>query len=349
MGSFLSSLFIDPVDLPEDGYGVFQLLFLAAVYSFVLYKASKLIAGGSELLLLVLNPGFVGGFLLPVLGAVPDGAIVLFSGLGDIKTAQSQLSVGVGTLAGSTIMLLTLPWAACIFLGRVDLTADGKAAAYGQRPKLTQGWSLTRTGVQTSPDVTWNSVIMIITAISYLVVQVPAWGGAGAGSVSKAALAGCIISLALFLGYSVYQVLSARSQELQASRQLMARKDALAKHVLHLATLLKLEELAPTPAATPASGVDGAFPHGSAGGHDVELAGGLRQNTTLGLHGRSVSVSHHTLRSIFDRYDEDKNGACERQRIRRQMLRPARGSGCRELGSGSGGRWFAGWLYRARE
>jgi hypothetical protein len=52
--------------------------------------------------------GLVGGVVLPLLGAVPDGAIILFSGLGDYETAQETLSVGVGALAGSTIMLLTV-------------------------------------------------------------------------------------------------------------------------------------------------------------------------------------------------------------------------------------------------
>lgn len=34
----------------------------------------------SDLLSIVLDPGLVGGLVLPVMGAVPDGAIVLFSG-----------------------------------------------------------------------------------------------------------------------------------------------------------------------------------------------------------------------------------------------------------------------------
>lgn len=72
-------------------------------------SASNMISDGSELLLLVpAVAGIVGSVVLPVLGAVPDGAIVLFSGMGD--NAQEQLSVGVGALAGSTIMLLTVPW-----------------------------------------------------------------------------------------------------------------------------------------------------------------------------------------------------------------------------------------------
>ena len=52
--------------------------------------------------------------MLPVLGAIPDGMIVLFSGLG--PDAAEQLSVGVGALAGSTIMLLTIPWYVIVYI-----------------------------------------------------------------------------------------------------------------------------------------------------------------------------------------------------------------------------------------
>ena len=76
-----------------------QLLFLMACYSFFLYQGSQLISGGSELLLLVpAVAGVVGSVVLPTLGAVPDAAIVLFSGLGD--DAQ-QLDVGVGVGVGA--------------------------------------------------------------------------------------------------------------------------------------------------------------------------------------------------------------------------------------------------------
>ena len=53
-----------------------------------------------------------------VLGAVPDAAIILASGLGE--GAQEKLSVGMGTLAGSTVMLLTVAWSASLFVGRLD-------------------------------------------------------------------------------------------------------------------------------------------------------------------------------------------------------------------------------------
>jgi len=117
----LSDLFVDAADLPADGYGFVQLLFLMASYGYILAQASNLIADGSELLLAVLDPGIIGGFLLPVMGAVPDAAMVLFSGMGPAATVQEELSTGLGTLAGSTIMLLTIPWSLCTYTGRVDL------------------------------------------------------------------------------------------------------------------------------------------------------------------------------------------------------------------------------------
>lgn len=107
MGATLGKCFVDTAALPLTGFGFVQVLFLAAAYAQVLFVASNMISDGSELLLLVpALAGIVGSVVLPVLGAVPDGAIVLFSGLG--PDAQDQLNVGVGALAGSTIMLLTM-------------------------------------------------------------------------------------------------------------------------------------------------------------------------------------------------------------------------------------------------
>ena len=132
MGEALSRLFIAPSALPNDGFGLVQLLFLMGVYSYVLFHGSNMIAEGSELLLLIPSlAGIVGSVVLPVLGAVPDGAIVLFSGLG--PDAQKQISVGVGALAGSTIMLLTIPWALAVFAGRVSLDSAGLCAMTSTR------------------------------------------------------------------------------------------------------------------------------------------------------------------------------------------------------------------------
>jgi hypothetical protein len=100
-------------------------LILMCAYGFVLSCGAKLISDGAEMLLEVSNPVIVGGLVLPILGALPDAAMILVSGLG--PDAQQQLSVGVGTLAGSTIMLLTIPWLGGLLIGRCDIGPSGDA------------------------------------------------------------------------------------------------------------------------------------------------------------------------------------------------------------------------------
>merc|ERR1719230_194410 len=113
-----------------------QLCLNGAIYGYVLSEASNLISDGSELLLLVprLAP-VVGSIVLPVLGAVPDGMMVMFSGLGD--DAQNQVAVGVGALAGSTVMLLTLPWFIAVFVGRVNIK-DGACTYRAARGDMAE-------------------------------------------------------------------------------------------------------------------------------------------------------------------------------------------------------------------
>lgn len=83
MGDLISSCFIDPNTLEGNTFEqLCQVVFLIAVYGFILLKASQMISGGAELLLLTPYAGLIGSVVLPVLGAVPDGAIVLFSGMG---------------------------------------------------------------------------------------------------------------------------------------------------------------------------------------------------------------------------------------------------------------------------
>lgn len=77
----LDDIFIDVKEFPQDGYGLFQLMFITSVYGYILYTGSNMISDGSELLLLIPSmSGLIGSTVLPILGAVPDGLIVLFSG-----------------------------------------------------------------------------------------------------------------------------------------------------------------------------------------------------------------------------------------------------------------------------
>eukprot|EP00301_Raphidiophrys_heterophryoidea_P020734 c5351_g1_i1.p1 GENE.c5351_g1_i1~~c5351_g1_i1.p1 ORF type:complete len:592 (+),score=195.62 c5351_g1_i1:44-1777(+) len=177
-------IFIDATTLEGGVEGFCQMLFLLVAYGYLLYIGCKLVSEGAELLLLVpAYAGIVGSLILPVLGAVPDGAIVLFSGLGD--DAQNQLSVGVGALAGSTIMLLTVPWALSVFAGRVNLDAQGNTVykrpasdnSSGPYQKLqpSNNRSLTGTGVSVDRSVNKNGKVMIASALSYVFIQGPAF------------------------------------------------------------------------------------------------------------------------------------------------------------------------------
>lgn len=200
MGSLLSSAFIPPDELlgcrDVDGstvcdapfesadwaWGLVQCSSLMGLYGYILYNASNVLAEGSELLLLVPSiSGIVGSIVLPILGAVPDGAIMLFSGMR--PDAQEQLTVGVGALAGSSIMLLTIPWGLSVIAGRVAIV-DGKAhygvKRHGSRSsivaeKLGSGNPLTTTGVTPSSTIRTSAFVMVLTAAVYLLIQGPAY------------------------------------------------------------------------------------------------------------------------------------------------------------------------------
>merc|ERR1712137_1314214 len=157
-----------------------QTIVLMGVYGYVLFIASNLISDGSELCLLV--PAYaplVGSVILPILGAVPDGIMVMFSGLGPKDVLQEEISVGVGALAGSAVMLLTLPWTIGVVAGRVDY--DGKRFNY-KRPenapedweKLTPGnWSLGGCGVTFHESIRENAKMMLITLIPLIIIMIP--------------------------------------------------------------------------------------------------------------------------------------------------------------------------------
>lgn len=196
-----------------------------------------MISDGSELLLLIPSwRGLVGSIVLPILGAVPDGAIVLFSGLG--ADAKSQVAVGVGALAGSTIMLLTVPWFLSILAGRVDMArnnATGKTEPnYSKRSggasKLTANLSfsenLFNTGVSLTSASQFGGKIMVASSLLYLVIQGPAINqlmnddnnddiaaNVRANSEHGSAIAGLVLCVCGFIAYILYQVKSANFDE----------------------------------------------------------------------------------------------------------------------------------------
>eukprot|EP00927_Polykrikos_kofoidii_P076242 TRINITY_DN7306_c0_g1_i2.p1 TRINITY_DN7306_c0_g1~~TRINITY_DN7306_c0_g1_i2.p1 ORF type:complete len:565 (-),score=109.38 TRINITY_DN7306_c0_g1_i2:9-1703(-) len=179
MEELMSSLF--PELTMDHSWG--QVIMQTSLYGYVLFIAADFIGGGAELLLLVPSIStLVGSIVLPILGAVPDGMMVLCSGMGPADKVNEQVKVGVGALAGSTIMLLTLPWFLAVHAGRVSV--HNGQPTYVKPSTGDKDWSKLMppghagffdTGVGIGEPIRQNAKIMILTSLSYLVIQGPAF------------------------------------------------------------------------------------------------------------------------------------------------------------------------------
>ncbi|KAJ9163321.1 hypothetical protein P3X46_023000 [Hevea brasiliensis] len=202
-------------------------VFLIIVYGYLMFLAATYLSTGSELLLEILGPGIVGGLFLPLLGAVPDAMLILASGLsGSTATAKSQVSVGMGLLAGSTIMILTVIWGSSIVVGKCDLRETDSVAINRQ---ITKGFSLTGTGVSTDVWTCYAARIMVISLFPFVIVQFPELLNSTSGR-HLAVLIALIISLLMLISYCLYQVFQPWIQR---------RRLAYAKHKHVIAGILK--------------------------------------------------------------------------------------------------------------
>ncbi|XP_047952084.1 sodium/calcium exchanger NCL-like [Salvia hispanica] len=200
-------------------------LFLILVYGYLMFLAATYLSAGSELLLELLGPGIVGGLFLPILGALPDALLILVSGLsGTPEVAQSQVSVGMGLLAGSTVMLLTLAWGTCIIVGKCDLENSMAIDSTD-----TKGFSLTGSGVCTDIWTSYAGIIMAISVIPFVVVQLPQVLNINSGR-HLVVLIALIVSVGLLLSYCLYQVFQPWIQK---------RKLSYVKHKHVMAGILK--------------------------------------------------------------------------------------------------------------
>jgi Ca2+/Na+ antiporter len=191
-----------------------------AFYGFILSFGAKLIGDGSELLLEIMDPGIIGGLVLPVLGAVPDSMMVLASGIaGSRCDAETQLQIGMGTLAGSTIMLNTIIWGVSVILGRCDIQHGEARDRVCSYPLFSRDAWL-RSGVTVDHDTLWNARIMVTVTLSYFIVQGVAFaylsdpdGTTAQDTEHWFALAAFIVAVILLICYCAYQLLNPKLQE----------------------------------------------------------------------------------------------------------------------------------------
>ena len=218
---------------PETN-GWFSEVVMMLFYGIILAVGAKWIADGSEELLEIVDPGIIGALLLPILGALPDSMMIIVSALGDPATAQEQIAVGMGTLAGSTVMLLTVPWVGALFLARCDF--DKRTGIAKDRTLTRPFCDLTGTGVTVDKDTTLNAKIALVVSLSFLIVQFPSFfywkeetDPATISVIKWFALAGfiiCFIALAGYVGWQIY------NPKLQEKKTKLARQEALLKRAL---------------------------------------------------------------------------------------------------------------------
>lgn len=287
--------------------------------------------------------GLVGGVVLPLLGAVPDGAIILFSGLGSAEAAQETLSVGVGALAGSTVMLLTVPLALSVYGGRVDYHPSGTPNYMG-KPKLNPKQSfihqLTHTGVSLSDEVRHGGVLMIVTTVPYFLIQGPALLLHGPTEEVSAgehywALSGLIICLLGLLAYMRLQLKMSRDNVDKDMRMAVLKK-RLQKGTVSLSGALSAqvnqlvatagEYQAPNDPSTPlnANPDDALKPPPAVAAYLKSLLGDAFRAYDVDKDGRlderevSVmfrdfheSITENEMQALFDKFDADKSGAID--------------------------------------
>ncbi|GAM24148.1 hypothetical protein SAMD00019534_073230, partial [Acytostelium subglobosum LB1] len=280
---------------------VMGMIILMAFYGVILAFGAKFISDGSELLLEILDPGLIGGLLLPFLSAFPDAMIIVVSGAFG-NDPQTQLGVGIGTLAGSTIMLLTIPWSASLLLARTDIrnghSVDG----------VCTSWSLTETGASVDDDTPLNAKIMMVTSISYLIVQGVAFAylkdPASGQSVEKwFALTGFIVCIILLVSYSVYQVVQPKLQEKKMAE---AKKRYMLEQTMHhfLHNLMKRRG-GPFSASSPSTGAgsEAGQSSSSAAPHTISETAALG----IGLKWKSKAHAKSTERDEASIQVDDKS------------------------------------------
>lgn len=130
-------------------------------------------------------------------------------------------------------MLLTLPWCLSIIGGRVNLDPISAAAMYKKPAGAPKGWTklsppnnwdMRHTGIGITPSVQTSAYIMLATAFTYLIIQIPAFvyyhdtTSDLAKEEKPWALVGLLVALASFSAYLWYQWKISGSDEVKNDR-----------------------------------------------------------------------------------------------------------------------------------
>ncbi|XP_042467785.1 sodium/calcium exchanger NCL1-like [Zingiber officinale] len=281
-------------------------MFLIVVYGFLMYKAATYLSSGSELLLEIMGPGIVGGLFLPILGALPDAMLILVSGLsGSKETAQNQVLIGMGLLAGSTVMLLTVLWGSCIIVGKTDLS-ENLTSIDSQDTHL---FSLFGSGVSTDIQTSYAARIMAISIIPFVLVQLPRVFNFPSGQ-RLAVLISLIVAVALLVSYCVYQIFQ---PWIQRRRLAYAKHKHVISGILRHAQMQALGRLMDKE-GTPDPDVLKMLFHKLDENSDGSLSHAELRALIIGLQIDEINLDmDDAVKKIMDDFDTSRNSTIEEQ------------------------------------
>ncbi|KAF7140596.1 hypothetical protein RHSIM_Rhsim06G0204300 [Rhododendron simsii] len=187
-------------------------LFLIVVYEYLLFHGESYVASGGERIFKILGPGIFGASAFQVIGSLPEALILLASGLLNSKeTAQEYVYTGVGLLAGSTILLLTVLWGTCVIVASTNFSNDQNSdPSVNSSPGHNPFWRflsfLTDYGITADVETSYMARIMLISVIPLIIIQIPTVFHFSSSGERIIIIITLVISVSFLLWYFLYQV-----------------------------------------------------------------------------------------------------------------------------------------------
>ncbi|KAK9078216.1 hypothetical protein SSX86_002273 [Deinandra increscens subsp. villosa] len=184
--------------------------FLIVVYEYLLIHGESYVSSGGKRIFQILGPGIFGASAFQVLGFLPESLILLVSGLSNTKdVAQEYVLTGVGLLAGSATLLLTVIWGTCVIVGSRKFSSES-----GSTPSVRYDimvftikicvFLFVGSGVTTDEETSYAAKIMVFSVIPFAFLLIPEiFFGVSKGYIFMIPL---FVSFTFLITYFIYQV-----------------------------------------------------------------------------------------------------------------------------------------------
>nr|GMD93130.1 sodium/calcium exchanger NCL1-like [Ipomoea batatas] len=181
-------------------------IFLIAVYQLLLVLGEKLVTEGSNTIFNILGTGIFGASVFNILKTLPRIVMVIASGVFTSKTkAQEQVSSGLSTSVGATVLNLTLMWGICVIAGKTTMSKPSSSASQNAEPSSLKCLHILRdTGITIDKKTTYTAGIMLLSTIPFILVQLVSSFSSLFERRIMVSIA-LVVSIVLLLSYFVYQ------------------------------------------------------------------------------------------------------------------------------------------------